>query len=144
MSDAATQDAEHLRLLGIFHFVVAGIALLFAMFPVIHLVFGLAMVSGALDPSEGEGIPRAVGWFFVLFAGAWIAGGVAFAVAVALAGKALLAHRRYTFCLVMAGVLCVFMPFGTVLGVFTIIVLIRDSVKQLFGVLSPDAHGMLR
>jgi hypothetical protein len=33
----------------------------------------------------------------------------------------------------MAGVECLFMPVGTVLGVFTIIVLVRDSVKELFG-----------
>ena len=33
----------------------------------------------------------------------------------------------------MAGLECIFMPFGTVLGVFTIIVLMRDTVKELFG-----------
>ncbi len=32
----------------------------------------------------------------------------------------------------MGGVECLFMPVGTVLGVFTIIVLVRDSVKELF------------
>jgi hypothetical protein len=39
------------------------------------------------------------------------------------------------FCLAMAGIeaaLC--MPLGTVLGIFTIIVLMRPSVKQAFGV----------
>ena len=33
----------------------------------------------------------------------------------------------------MAGIECIFMPVGTVLGVFTIIVLVRNSVKALFG-----------
>jgi hypothetical protein len=32
----------------------------------------------------------------------------------------------------MAAVACVFFPFGTVLGVFSIIVLTRESVKRLF------------
>jgi hypothetical protein len=32
----------------------------------------------------------------------------------------------------MAAVECLFMPFGTVLGIFTIVVLNRDSVKPLF------------
>ncbi len=41
-------------------------------------------------------------------------------------------HRRRLFCLVVAGVECAFMPFGTVLGVFTIAVLMRESVKELF------------
>lgn len=41
------QDAQHLRLLSIFHYVVAGIAAFFALLPVFHLVFGLMMVGGA-------------------------------------------------------------------------------------------------
>ena len=34
----------------------------------------------------------------------------------------------------MAAISCAFMPFGTVLGVFTLIVLLRPGVKELFGV----------
>jgi hypothetical protein len=140
-----TEDARHLKLLGVFHFVVAGIALLFAMFPILHLIMGAAMLSGALDSTDGEEIPRFFGWFFVVFAGAWIAFGVAFAITMAVAGGALLAHRHYTFCLVMAGVSCVFMPFGTVLGVFTIIVLMRDPVKELFAAASDaERHASSR
>ena len=36
------------------------------------------------------------------------------------------------FCIVVAGVECMIMPFGTVLGVFTLIMLMKDSVKALF------------
>jgi hypothetical protein len=32
----------------------------------------------------------------------------------------------------MAAVECLFMPFGTVLAVFTLVVLLRPAVKQLF------------
>ena len=43
-------------------------------------------------------------------------------------------RRRYLYCLILAGVMAATcMPFGTVLGVFTIIVLMRPSVKQAFG-----------
>ena len=62
----------------------------------------------------------------------FILAGWAFAVCLALAGRYLSRRRRYTYCLVMGGVACIFMPFGTVLGVFTIITLVRDSVKRLF------------
>lgn len=133
MDHVRNQDADHLRLLGIFHFVVAALAFLFAMFPIFHMILGVAMLSGGLDASGGEGAPRFIGWFFVLFSGAWIVVGIVFAVALVVAGRALLVHRHYTFCLAMAGISCAFMPFGTVLGVFTILVLMRDSVKQLFG-----------
>jgi hypothetical protein len=39
----------------------------------------------------------------------------------------------------MAGLACMFMPFGTVLGVFTIIVLVKENVKGMFrGAASKD------
>jgi len=33
------------------------------------------------------------------------------------------------------------MPFGTILGVFSIIVLVRPSVKTLFGAATPPAYA---
>jgi hypothetical protein len=59
--------------------------------------------------------------------------GVSFAVCLVQAGRALMQRRRYTFCLVIGGLSCILMPFGTVLGVFTILVLVRPSVRELFG-----------
>jgi hypothetical protein len=63
----------------------------------------------------------------------------ALAAAVFMAAWCLKNRRRYIFCLVVAGFECFFAPFGTVLGVFTILVLSRPSVKALFGVASPSA-----
>jgi len=37
-----------------------------------------------------------------------------------------------TYCLVVAGVECILVPFGTVLGVLTLIVLSKESVKTIF------------
>ena len=42
-------------------------------------------------------------------------------------------RRRPTLCLVVAGLECMMFPFGSVLGVFTIIILLRPCVRQLFG-----------
>jgi hypothetical protein len=135
-SDAALrpEDVEQLRLLSIFHYVVAGMMALFASFPVIHLAIGLTMVfapgaMGMKDPQEGL-----AGWFFVAFAAIWMAIGWSLAVCTVLAGRSLAARRRYMFCFVVAAVMCVTcMPFGTVLGVFTIVVLLRPQVKAAFG-----------
>ena len=52
---------------------------------------------------------------------------------LAVAGRRLAQRRSYMFCMVMAGVACMLTPVGTVLGVFTIIVLNRPSVRRLFG-----------
>ena len=125
------QDREHLRLLSIFHYVVGALAGLFACMPVIHLVLGAAMASGAF---EGDDAPmRLFGVAFMVIAGLVILAGWIFAALVILAGRFLARHRHYTFCVVMAGVECIFMPFGTVLGALTLVVLMREGVKEGFG-----------
>lgn len=124
------QDIEHLKLLSIFHYVVAGLMALFACIPFIHFFIGLGMATGAFDDTPGEA--RMVGVFFMVFAGLFILAGWATATAVFIAGRNLARRTNYTYCLVVAGVECIFMPFGTVLGVFTIIVLNRASTKKLF------------
>ncbi len=136
------EDLEHLRLLSIFHRIVAVLAALFACFPILHLVMGLAMVTGWEDFGDQDPMASYMGWFFIVFAGAFILAGWAFAVCLFLAGGYLAQQRHYTFCLVMAAVACMFMPFGTVLGVFTIIVLVRESVKELFAQGQPSASEL--
>ncbi|MCL4206215.1 MAG: hypothetical protein KJ000_27340 [Pirellulaceae bacterium] len=127
------QDEEHLRLLSIFHYVVGGLTALAACFPFIHLAVGIALVSGAFPVPQGQqGPPPILGWIFIATASVLILGGWTMAVAVVLAGRFLARRVHYMYCLVVAAVECLFMPLGTILGVFTIIVLIRPSVKAFF------------
>jgi hypothetical protein len=135
------EDQLHLRLLSIFHYVVAGIVGLMALIPVFHLVVGVALMTGAFESEADEPAARFAGLFFVIFSTTMIVLGLAFAVLLAMAGRFLAQRRKYTFCLVMAGLACMLVPFGTVLGVFTIVVLMRDSVKQLFGMGLPNEEA---
>ncbi|EKK03286.1 hypothetical protein RBSH_01344 [Rhodopirellula baltica SH28] len=133
--DHDNQDAEQLRLLSIFHYIVAGMLALFSLFPVIHLAIGVGIVTGAFDGTgTGEAPPAFMGWLFIAIPLAFIAFGLAMAACVALAGRKLTQRRGHLFCLVVAGVECCFFPFGTVLGVLTILVLTRPSVRQAFSV----------
>ena len=125
-------DEQYLKLLSIFHYVVGGIAGLFACFPIIHLVVGIGILISSLTHSSQGGPPAFFGLFFVVIAGSFILFGWAFAICIILAGRFISKRKNHMFCLVMAGVECIFTPFGTVLGVFTIINLIRPSVKELF------------
>ena len=129
----SSQDQEHLKLLSVFHYVVGGMTAFFALFPVIHLVLGLVFLLAPekLD-SKGDAPPAFIGWFFVIFASVFITAGWTLATFMIVTGRFLARRRHRLFCLVMAGIECVFMPLGTVLGVFTIIVLMRESVKALF------------
>ncbi|HRC88011.1 MAG TPA: hypothetical protein PK413_20685 [Thermoanaerobaculia bacterium] len=126
------RNDDFLRLLSVFHYVVAAMAALASLFPLIHLGFGVAMLSGVFTDSHGDGPPRFVGWLLVAFASFLILAGLSLASCLALAGRSLARRRRYTFCLVIAAISCMFPPFGTVLGVFTLIVLLREGVRLQF------------
>jgi hypothetical protein len=126
------QDQEHLRLLSIFHYIVGGLTALFALFPAIYLVIGIFMLVAPGGFDSGEPPPAFMGWFFILFGAVFMLAAWALAICIIMAGRFLARRTHYMFCLVMAGFECLFMPFGTVLGVFTIIVLVRESAKQLF------------
>jgi hypothetical protein len=136
------QDEEHLRLLSIFHYVCAGFAALFACIPIIHLLLGMLLLfkPQGFGPT-GNQPPAFVGLFFIIIAAMMIMFGWAFAIGIAYAGRCLNQRKRYTFCLVMAAIACMFMPFGTILGVFTIIVLVRPSVKPLFDAATPPVFA---
>ncbi len=128
-------DLQHLQILSIFHYVVGGLTGMFACFPIIHFIIGILMVTGALDSSMQGGAgapPAAFGWFFVVFAAVMIALGWTVAVMILMAGRCLSRRTHHLYCTVVAGIECCFMPLGTILGVFTLIVLLRPSVKTLF------------
>ena len=135
-----TQDEEHLKLLSIFHYVLGGISALCAFIPVIHLTIGLMMIRSpetffkhGTQFNHGTPFSPFIGWFLVILASILILCGLVFAGLVLTAGRFIAQRSHYWFCFVIACIECVFMPFGTVLGVFTIIVLSRESVKVLFG-----------
>jgi hypothetical protein len=125
-------DLQHLRLLSIFHYLVGGMLMVVASIPLIHFTIGIMMVFAPGSMSKGAPPPAVVGWMMIMIAGAVVVLGWGLAIALMLAGRFLSQHKHHLFCLIVAGVTTLFQPFGTILGVFTIIVLVRPSVKQLF------------
>ena len=129
------QDREHLRLLAIFHYVVAGLAGLFSLFPLLYTTIGTIFIfaarHGTAKPGE-ELPPEFLGWIFAVIGSGLFLIGLAMAICILIAGRSLALRKRYSFAMVMACIECLFIPFGTILGVFTIVVLSRESVKGLF------------
>jgi hypothetical protein len=129
------RDKEHLQLLAIFHYVVAGLAALFSFFPLLYTTVGTIIIfaarHGTAKPGE-ELPPEFLGWIFAVIGSVLFLVGLAMAFCILIAGRSLAHCKRYSFALVMACIECLFVPFGTILGVFTIVVLSRQSVKELF------------
>jgi hypothetical protein len=128
------RDQEHLRILSIFWYVWAGLATLMGCVPIFHLTFGLVMIFSPRSFAGGGGGPPPpfIGWFFVILAGAFMCVAWSQAVLGFLAARALSQRRRLLLCQIAAGIACVNIPLGTVLGVFTFVVLSRPQVRNSF------------
>jgi len=134
-------DRQHLRTLSIFHYVLSGITFFFGCIPIIHIVLGILVLKGLFPPAKEEPeFPAVFGLMFVVFGSLGVLLCWTQAVLLIVAGRFLARTRHWLFCLVIASLTCIQIPLGTVLGIFTIVVLSRDSVRALFdGTREPPA-----
>lgn len=126
-------DRQHLRLLSIFHYILGGIIAFFSLTFLAHFFVGIGIITSV--ESSGEP-PKQVGYLFAAMGAIAVLLGETLAISTIFSGRFLSRHKKYWFSFVIACILCVFTPLGTILGVFTIIVLSRQSVKELYGLRS--------
>jgi hypothetical protein len=136
MNQQVNQDVEHLKILSICFYILAGLCMFPVLFGLIYAVMGIffsaAMMSSDMPHRAGEPPPELFGGIFVAFGAIFIIIFLTLGFLILKAGRNLAKKQGYTFAFVIACIICLWMPLGTVLGVFTIIVLMRDSVKALF------------
>ena len=127
-------DADHLKLLSVFHFVAVGLAVLGLLFLLAHYTMFHAFFSNPKIWQNQKQPPIPVEFFaiikwFYLIMGTWF---VASAVLNLFSGLFIRSRKHRTFSMIVGGVNCLHVPVGTALGVFTMVVLIRDSVRELY------------
>ncbi|MGB8222052.1 MAG: hypothetical protein WCF10_05670 [Polyangiales bacterium] len=146
------EDREHLSALSIGHFIMSGLSVLGAVPILVYGVAGtklmdeigtdLSMAMGDIPGQAGADAlganPNAMLADLGALVNAVIVAGVVLAVVSAVhllvVGVVMRQRRWWTFCYLTGWGECLMFPFGTILGVFTIIVLSRPTVKRLFGV----------
>lgn len=126
-------DSEHLRLLAIGYYVYAALMALVACIPIIHFTIGMVFLLNPPEQAPGDPFPAQMfGAIFATVGGLLVLAGWSFAACVLMAGRSLAARKRYTFCFVVAAIACLFVPIGTALGIMSIIVLNRPTVRAMF------------
>ena len=133
----AIVDGEHLRILSICYYVSAGTTAAFSLLGLFYGFMGLFFVLSADRLQAGPGQsppPQFIGFIFGLFGLGFFLTLAAVAILKFIVARRMKERRARTFCMVVAGVSCLGIPFGTILGVFTFVVLLRPSVMQLFAV----------
>lgn len=124
------QDEQNLNLLSIFHYILGGLTVLGSFAFIFHVGVGIAMLNGTFDGKDAP--PQVFGWMFIILGSLAIILGITFGILMIVAGNKLRNHQSRIFCLVIAGIECLNMPLGTILGIFTIITLLKESVIRMF------------
>ena len=127
------EDQSHLNSLSIAHYVIGGIMVLLSCLPLIHVAIGISFIVGenrAFSPEQKP--PEFFGWMFFLVGLCFFIFAQAVSISIIVSGRFLRRRENYLFSFILACMACLFVPFGTILGVFTIIVLSRESVKELY------------
>jgi hypothetical protein len=127
------RDEEHLKLLSIFHYVSGGITAFSGLFPLIYVIMGALFLTLPVSHSADDDLVlRGMGSIFMVFGIVFSLFFMVFAAMKIYAGYCLSRSRNRVYCLVVAGISLIGFPFSTLLGIFTLIVLLRDSVRELF------------
>ncbi|NWJ41294.1 MAG: hypothetical protein HXX12_10015 [Geothrix sp.] len=130
-----TNDVQHLKLLTIFHYVMAGLTCLLSSFFLFHAFIGWSVMHGTGPFREAAKSAPPPGFGIMFFAVGVLAVclGWLFGASIAYAGYSIAKRKHYLFCLIIAGLMCgLCNPIGTVLGVCTFVILLRPSVKEIF------------
>jgi hypothetical protein len=130
-------DEEHLRLLSLFHFIKGGITAAFSLLGLLYFLFlGFIMKMGSRinmpSQSYNEELPfEFISYFFI------IAGVIVmlflFSGILQLVSGYYLKRKKYRLFSFIIGIIEILeVPYGTILGLMTLIVLSRDSVKRKY------------
>jgi hypothetical protein len=119
------------------HYIVGTLVILFASMFILHFLMFVFMPFPAGEGADAppEGFLRIMGLVFGLF----ILLGWTFGALTLFAGRCLKRRSRRAFVITMACLNLLFLPLGTLLGVATLMVLTRPSVKAAYGA-APDGH----
>lgn len=128
------KDQTDLKQLATFHYVLGGLGIFFSLFALIYVIIGIVMLSNpdTLDMSDAEAPPAFMGGVLVAVGGITFLLGEIVSICLIISGNKLKKQTGYMFSFIMACIICLNMPLGTILGIFTIMVLQRDSVKALY------------
>jgi len=131
---SSSRDQEQLKLLEVFHYVMVGLAVGGMAFFLMHYTVMSVAFSHPWPqqknppPFDPVAFFHAFRWFY-LFMGVW---GLASLVANLAAGVCIRRRQGRFFSMVVAAFNCINAPFGTALGVCTLIVLLWPTMPVIF------------
>jgi predicted Na+-dependent transporter len=128
---------EHdLRLLSIGYFIQGGIVTFYALLALCYVGFMGVIFTTIQNSARGDTRNQIPPWLLPLigtFVTAVVLSILAYGFCLLYSGMALRKRKHRTFVLVVGALNCMNIPYGTVLGIFTFMVLQRPAAKDMFG-----------
>jgi hypothetical protein len=130
--DRVTDQARGARLdvLANAHWVLAGLVFIAAAVPAFYASLGLDLVFNAAGPDTSHAV---TGWRILAIGLAWVLALFAYVLMLAASARGIRLRRRYRLVVATNLLSCLFVPFGTALGLVTLAVLRDPEVRQAFG-----------
>ena len=128
------KDIKQLRILSVMHYVLAT-PLIVGFTPLSILGFYLIrhFIANVGNPDYVANSSEALtSWVDVIMLSSLLILSWVWVVCLILAGIKLCKKKSRTFCQIIAGITCISFPIGTALGVFSLITLSKESVKNDF------------
>ena len=134
MENQTKSDSSQLSILSILHFIAAGLAVLGGCFVGLHYAIFYSFFSNP-QAWTGKSQPPPPEWFVQLFFWVYVLFGLVLLLSFVsniVSAFYIRARKHRIFSIVVATFNCIHMPLGTLLGVFTIVVLMRESVRKQY------------
>lgn len=126
-------DEEHLKLLSMGYKISAAVSAFYSFFGLFYVLMGAVIgtiISRTQDSANKP--PAFFGWIFAAVGLTIFFGGMAIAALKLRAAICIQKRKSRTFCNVVAAIGCLAVPYGTILGVFSFVVLGRASIVRMF------------
>ena len=130
-------DEERLRLLSLFHYISGGMSIGFSCIFIFHFIFLLListnpdMFNNGRNP-DLHGPPIMVFKVFAVIFGSFIILGITYGILEIISGRFITKRKHRLFSFIVALPRVLFIPYGCILSIFTLILLEKSSVKALY------------
>ncbi len=138
LNKQAVIDEEHLKLLVLFHRIYGIIVIIFSLlgigyFFILELIFSYSKDYSGFTNSNNVQAPTAeIMNIFVIIIIAAILIGLTIGVVNLLSAQYIKRRKLRIFSIVVACIDCISFPLGTILGVLTLVVLLRNSIIEYY------------
>ncbi len=132
MSEVDRSNSDLISIVSIFHYVLGGFQMLFSLIGFVYVAMGILMVTGVLDSAKGESPPAELGWIFTGVGVVFVLIFLAIGFFTIRTGINMSRRKHRTFCIVIDAILCMMIPFGTIVGIFGLVLLSKSETAKEF------------